>query len=205
MKRTGIMGGTFNPVHLAHLILAEQAYETFLLDEIVFLPSRRPAYKAEEQLLPDAQRYRLLMLAIEGNSHFRLSDMELRREGNTYTSDTIREWKRLEPDTSLFFIIGGDSLLTLEQWHEFEYVLANLTILATGRGSEKQDIFYAKASELNKKYHADIRMFETPAIELSSTEIRRRLSDGKSIRYLVPQEAEQYLLKHQCYRNKTFE
>lgn len=203
MKRIGIMGGTFNPVHLAHLILAEAAYEQFSLDQVVFLPSRQPAYKDNKEILPDFIRYHMLELAIEGNPHFSISDLELKREGNTYTADTILEWKRLEPDTELYFIIGGDSLMTFDQWSRPEVVLANAHLLATGRGELEKARLLQRAEELNRKYHSNISFFETPAMELSSTKLREKIREGKSVRYLIPGPVEELILEKGYYRDAS--
>ena len=191
MKRTGIMGGTFNPVHIAHLILAEHALEQFALDEIMFLPSRRPAYKPAEEILPDAVRFQLLQLATAENPAFYVSDLELKREGNTYTADTMLQLKQLEPDTDFYFILGGDSLMKFERWYHPEIILANAHLLATTRGNgtdtAKQELVYQKAEELNRRFHSDIQVFTTPLMEISSTEIRKRLQNGQSVRYLMPE------------------
>ncbi len=200
MKRTGIMGGTFNPVHLAHLVLAEQALEQFALDEIMFLPSRQPAYKEKAEILPDEVRYKLLQLAIAGQPRFYVSDLELKREGTTYTADTMLELKQLEPDTEFYFIIGGDSLMHFEDWKHPDIILANAHLLATTRGNDSStsgfDQIQAKAKELNEKFHSDIQVFQTPLMEISSTDIRKRLAEAHSIRYLVPEAVREYLLEN---------
>ena len=200
MKKTGIMGGTFNPVHLAHLILAEAAYEQFALDRVMFLPSGQPAYKNAQEILPDSLRYHMLKLAIQDNPHFYLSDMELKREGNTYTADTMLELKKLEPSTEFYFIIGGDSLMKFEQWSRPEVILANARLLATGRGEMERSRLLQKINELNRKYQSDIRLFETPAMDLSSSDIRERIRTGKSVRYLVPDQVEKFIMEQGCYR-----
>lgn len=201
-KRVGIMGGTFNPVHLAHLILAESAYGQYALDQVVFLPSGRPAYKDAAEILPESLRYQMLGLAIQDNPHFSLSDLELRRGGNTYTADTILELKRLEPDTEFYFILGGDSLLSFEKWSRPEVILANAHLLAAGRGGMEQARLREKAGELGHKYHPvkGIHLFEAPAMDLSSTSIRRKIRAGDSIRYLVPGQVEDFIMEQGCYK-----
>lgn len=199
MKRTGIMGGTFNPVHTAHLILAEAAYDCFGFDTVMFLPSGRPAYKPASGLLPDRQRLQLVQLAISGNPHFTVSDLELCWPGNTYTADTMLELAQAEPDTEFYLIIGGDSLMSFESWSRPEIILSHARLAVTGRAGLEQDRALQKAEELRLKYGADIRFFPTPAMEISSTEIRKRIKAGKSIRYLVPEAVEKYMSRHGCY------
>ncbi|MDE7300023.1 MAG: nicotinate-nucleotide adenylyltransferase [Lachnospiraceae bacterium] len=202
VKRTGIMGGTFNPVHTAHLIVAEAAYEHFGFDTVMFLPSGQPAYKQISELLPDSQRRELVQLAIAGNPHFSFSDLELCRAGNTYTADTALELKSAEKDTEFYFIIGGDSLMNFERWNRPEVILRHAHLAVTGRAGigQEEAVFLNKAEELRKKYSADIRFFPTPAMEISSTDIRERIRNGRSIRYLVPDAVEQYLMEHGCFQ-----
>lgn len=200
MKKTGIMGGTFNPVHLAHLILAEAAYEQCSLDQVMFLPSRKPAYKETEEILPDFLRYRMLELAIQDNPHFYLSDLELKRKGNTYTADTMLELKRLEPETEFYFIVGGDSLMSFDKWDRPEVILDNAHLLATGRGEMEHSRLLQKVRELNRKYQSDIQLFDTPVMELSSTDIRDRIRTGRSVRYLVTKQVDDFIKKQGCYK-----
>ena len=203
MKRTGIMGGTFNPVHLAHLVLAEAAFEYFDLDDVMFLPSKRPAYKAQSEILPDRQRYEMLELAIRDNNHFFLSDLELSRgEGATYTADTVLELKYMEPDTEFYFIIGGDSLMSFEHWSRPEIVLQCVHLAATGRPGLGWARLLEKADMLCLKYGADVQVFPTPAMEISSSDSRERIRCKSSVRYLVPDPVREYISKHGCYRKE---
>ena len=209
MRRIGIMGGTFNPVHMAHLLLAEHALEQFALDKIMFLPSRQPAYKAKADLLPDNIRLELLKLAIAEHPDFYVSDLELKRDGNTYTADTMLELKQLQPDTEFYFIVGGDSLFKFEHWHRPDIILENAHLLATTRGTDNRtaqaELIRQKAEELNQKFGADIQVFHTPLMEISSTDIRNRLKEGRSIRYLVPEAVRKYLTEHLCFEKKPQE
>lgn len=193
--KIGIMGGTFNPVHLAHLMLAERAREEFSLERVLFMPSGQPAYKKEIAILPAEIRMELLRLAIQGNPYFEVSDLELRRTGDTYTADTVLELKQLRGQDDLYFIIGGDSLMYLDKWNRPEVIFANMHILAAARPGAKQDALEKKADDLKKTFGADIALFAMPQMDISSTEIRKRLKENKSIRYLVPKAVEEYLLQ----------
>ena len=122
MKRIGIMGGTFNPIHSVHLIMAQVAYHQFHLDKVLFMPSKHPPHKDNSVIISDEHRTRMIQLAIDGNSNFEFSDLELKREVTTYTSDTLTYLTEKNPDTEYYFIIGGDSLEQLENWHKPEVI-----------------------------------------------------------------------------------
>lgn len=201
MKKLGIMGGTFNPIHLAHLILAESAYEQYSLDQVMFLPSRKPVYKDAAEILPDMARYHMIELAIQDNPHFFLSDLELKREGNTYTADTVLELKKQEPDTEFYFIIGGDSLLSFDKWSRPEVILKHVHLLAAKRGRQEQILLENQVKKLTYQYQPvyGIHLFEAPAMEISSTDIRERIRAGRSIRYLVPKLAEEFIKEQRFY------
>lgn len=200
MKKIGIMGGTFNPVHLAHLLLAESAYEQAGLSSVMFLPSKRTMEKANAYILPDEQRYRMLELAISGNPHFYLSDMELRRDGMTYTADSLTALKAEQPEAEFYFIVGGDALLTFASWKRPEVILQNAHLLATSRGSLTAAQICEAAEGIRRRFGAKVQLFDTPVMEISSTELRRRLSKGRSVKYMVPEAVERFLTEQRCYR-----
>lgn len=199
MKKIGIMGGTFNPIHYAHLLLAENAYEQFHLDEIIFLPSRQPAYKNGDEIVSGEHRLNMIKLAIENNTHFTYSKLELEREGNTYTADTLVYLTNKYPDTEFFFIIGGDSLFQIEGWCRPQVVLQLSHILAAGRGEKSEEEMLLQIEELKKKYQAEIDYLRIPMFEVSSNLIRERLMNGKSVRYLLPDNVLSYIKEHHLY------
>lgn len=202
MKKIGIMGGTFNPVHLAHLILAESAYEQAGLSAVMFLPSKRTMEKANTYILPDELRYRMLELAIAGNPHFYLSDMELRRDGMTYTADSLTALKADNPEAEFYFIVGGDSLLSFASWRQPEVILQHAHLLATSRGMLEAAQIQRAAERIRQQFGEQVQFFDTPSMEISSTEIRKRLADGRSVKYLVPEAVERFLREEHCYRGE---
>ena len=123
-KRVGVMGGTFDPVHIVHLILAENALKQFDLDEILMLPNGDPPHKTGKKITPASHRIAMLRLASEGVAYFRVDDMELRRAGYSYTSVTLKELREAHPDTDYYFIMGGDSVFQIETWHRPEEVMS---------------------------------------------------------------------------------
>lgn len=199
MKKVGIMGGTFNPIHFAHLILAEQAYEQYGLDEVVFMPSKRPAYKDLKEVVEEEHRQRMIEVAIAKNSHFRIDTMEFTREGNTYTADTLLELTKNNPLVEYYFIIGADSLFQLERWSRPEVILSCATILAANRAEINLELVNDKIKELVKAYHAKIHVLKIPQIDISSKMIRSCIQEGKTIRYYVPEDVNEYIKDHRLY------
>ena len=181
-KRIGLFGGTFDPVHYGHLIIAETVREQANLDVVLFIPSSQPPHKENHELMFDTeQRIRMLSDAIKDNPFFAVSDIELSRKGTSYTIDTIREIKAyMPPETEFPFIVGKDNLYDLETWKEPQSIIEECSILAADRiCDEKHDI----PEWLKTK----VEMVNAPLIEISSSDIRKRIIEGKSIRYLVPE------------------
>lgn len=199
MRKVGIMGGTFNPIHFVHLLLAEAAYEQYHLDEIVFLPSKRPAYKPISEVIEEEHRFHMIELAISDNPHFSVSDMEFYREGNTYTADTLLELTKKFPDTEFYFVIGGDSLFSLEKWSRPEIVMEKAHIVAAQRDDKDNERLVQKMMELNEKYKAKIELLQVPMMEVSSRMLRERVKEGQSIRYFLPETVRSYIIKHGFY------
>ena len=200
MKKIGIMGGTFNPIHMAHLMLAEQAYEQFQLDKILFMPTKKPPHKSLKEIISDEHRINMILKAIEGNPHFELSTLELQREGTTYTVDTLTYLRSLNKDEEYYFIIGGDSLFDIESWKEPSRVFQLSHILASNRNQVNETELKNQMTKLMEQYNAKIELIQIPTIEISSHEIRQRCKSEKSIRYFVPYAVYRYILEHELYR-----
>ncbi|MFV0344067.1 MAG: nicotinate-nucleotide adenylyltransferase [Anaerocolumna sp.] len=201
MNKIGIMGGTFNPIHTAHLILAEEAYVQLGLDKILFMPSKTPPHKLNENIVSNEHRMNMIALSIQGNEHFELSTIELEREGITYTSDTLKgltESVSLDSDCEYYFIVGGDSLFMMESWWEPEVIFKLSHIVVAIRGEAKEDLI-EKIAYLTDKYHASIHLLRTPNLEISSHEIRMKRIVGKSIRYYVPELVYHYIKDNDLY------
>ena len=200
MKKVGIMGGTFNPIHFAHLILAESAYEQFELDEIIFLPSNQPAYKPLCEIVSNEHRKNMIELAIKDNPHFSISTAEFEREGYTYTADTLLHLTKEYPDIKFYFIIGGDSLFQLERWNRPEIVLSLAEILSAGRGEKTEDEMLIKIEELNEKYQTNIQFLKVPTFDISSNMIRCLLKKERSVKYFLPENVISYIKENNLYK-----
>ena len=201
-KKVGIIGGTFNPIHIGHLILAERAYEDFALDEILFIPTGISYFKDPATVLDSKMRITMTGEAIGENPHFALSTIETDRPGNSYTYETLEELKKHNPDTHYYLIVGADSLFQIEQWKNPESIMKNAVILVTTREDQGVEAVTKKINELMEKYHSDIRLLTCPNIDVSSTCIRERVRTGKSIHYLVAECTENFILKHNLYKDE---
>ena len=202
-KRVGILGGTFDPIHTAHLIIAEAAYDAFDLDEVLLMPSGHSYFKdsRSQKVLSPEVRYQMVCEAAADNPHFTASDFEIRREGNTYTYETLRELRRMNPDNHYFFIVGADSVRDILKWRNPESIFADCTLLAALRedGIPTEE-FLREVEHLRKDYGADIHTLEIPVIGISSTDIRNRIKSGRTIHYLVPERVERYIIETGIYR-----
>ena len=202
-KKTGIMGGTFNPIHTGHLLLAENARDGFGLDEILFIPSGRSYMKREAEILDRHQRYEMTLLATQDNPAFFVSDIEVKRKGNTYTCDTLSQLKQQEPETDFYFIVGADSLFSMETWKEPERIFRNCTVLAAIRDDKDSEMLQEQIAYLTDKFGARICQIVFREIDISSTDIRMRLANGQSIRYMVPDKVISYIEQHHLYTEEA--
>ena len=198
-KKVGLMGGTFDPVHVAHLILAECAYRDFGLDEVIFIPNGDPPHKAGKQKSPASQRLEMLRIAVDKIPYFSVSDIEIGRSGYAYSSDTLDLLKAENPGTDYYFIMGGDSLFQIETWHEPAKVMASCHILACVRGQEGRRQHEERAADLMRRYRADIALMDIPALDISSSEIRERCRRGQSVRFMVPDGVDTYIAENGLY------
>ena len=202
MKKVGILGGTFNPVHMAHLIIAEIAREEAGLDDILFIPSGCSYLKDASDILPAKDRIHMTGLAIEDNSHFALSTIEIDRGGNSYTCDTLLELKHRYPDQEYYLIVGADNLFTMEEWKDAEVIFQNAKILAAVRGNKKRADMEKKIAQLKEKYGADIILLDVRQVDISSSAIREKIAAGRSVRYMLPDKVREYILKNHLYEKK---
>ena len=197
---TGILGGTFDPVHTGHLILAQEAMETLDLARILFIPCNQPPHKSSARITPARHRLAMLERATEGNPAFDVSDMEIRRGGVSYAVDTLRELAGQAQGPDLVFIIGADTLPELHLWHEIETVLTLCRFAAFGRPGHVEGLS-AEKIKLPPPWPEQLSNSLRPGrlIEISSSDIRHRLAEGWSISYLVPPEVEMYIAEHNLY------
>lgn len=199
MARVGILGGTFDPVHLGHLQMAEDAYRQAGLDLVLFMPSKKPPHKQGRRITSEEHRAAMVTLAIEDIPQFIYSDYELQREGITYTADTLRNLQEEHPENTYCFILGGDSLFQLEEWYHPEEIMGRAEILAVSRYGMAKEQIGKKVDELRKKYGATIQIVEMSRLDISSSEIRNRVRQGKALDDMVPYHVEQYIREHSLY------
>lgn len=206
MKKIGIMGGTFDPIHSGHLMLGKQAYEEYDLDCVWYMPSRQPPHKKDHQITSPANRLEMVRLAVENTPFFACSDFELcRTEGNTYTADTLLLLKQAYPDTEFYFIVGADSIFDIEKWYHPEIVMKNAVILAADRSCGHDDIPLNRQIEyLAKKYDAKICRLHSRRMDVSSQLLREKIQNGECISSYIPDPVAQFIEEHHLYRNITY-
>lgn len=196
-RKIGIMGGTFNPIHIGHLILAQKAYEEYGLDEIMFITSGDPPHKQVNHVSAD-MRGEMTRLAISDNPAFSYSNMEIIREGYSYTYLTLLELKEIYADAELYFLLGADSLFYLEKWKNPDIIMQNAVILAANRNTNNEQL-YTKIDALKKDYDADIRIIDMPNIDVSSSFIRHMVNTGRSVKYYVPDKVIDFIRENNLY------
>lgn len=202
MDRIGILGGTFDPIHLGHLMLGRQAYEEYKLDAIWFMPSKIPPHKRDRTITRADARCAMVEAAIRPYPDFVLSDFELKRAGgNTYTADTLRLLKAAYPDTEFYFILGADSIRDIEKWYYPEYVLKAVTFLAAERECEEQKrSMDRQIAYLADKYSARILRLHCMEMDVSSAQIRERLAEGEPVDGFLPPEVLSYINETGLYQ-----
>lgn len=195
----GILGGTFDPIHLGHLALAQGVLHQAGLDRVIFLPNRQPPHKAGVPVTPALHRAAMVQLAIADNPSFGFSDLELQREGASYTIDTVRALQALHPDWRLAFLVGMDSLLEITTWREYETLLGLIDLLVVNRPGFPTERGEAMLEQLGPELNRRIRMVQVPGVAVASRDLRRLARLGYPLRYLVPDAVERYILEHRLY------
>ncbi len=199
IRRIGIMGGTFNPIHNGHLMIAENAREQFCLEQVQFIPTGHSPLAHKRQITDAVHRCKMVSLAISDNPWFVLNEIEVHSSEISYTFRTVKQLKDQDENVELYFILGADSLFDFESWKEPELILENCNVLAAYRKHQRQEEFLQQIERLNKKYPGKFYPLDTLSLEVSSQEIRRRVIERQTIRYLVPKEVEAYIHKHKLY------
>jgi len=199
--RVGIFGGAFDPIHFGHLILAEQGREQGRLDEVWFVPTAHPPHKQEPTLTRFEQRVEMLALAVAGNPTFRIDELEKERSGPSYTADTLAELRRRHPAHEFLLLLGSDTLLDLPHWYQPHRVLENASLLVMTRPGSA----VLSAEQLRERLHLSentplrVEVIETPLIDISSRDLRRRAAAGRSLRYFLPRAVECYIHDKRLY------
>ena len=198
MQRIGIMGGTFDPIHFGHLLMAEEARQAFALDQVVFIPNGRPAHKKAYLVSSSEDRFAMTLLATESNPYFTCSRIELDRPGPSYTIDTLRAYRALHPDLdALYFITGADAVLEILSWHEYDKLADECRFIAVTRPGFVLDRL---EEMLDADFLHQISFLSIPGLEISSTDLRRRVREGRSVKYLTPEAVEGYIEQNGLYR-----
>jgi len=194
--RIGILGGTFNPVHIGHLILAEEVREKLNLDKVIFVPTYLPPHKDNSDIASANARLDMVKISIKGNRYFLASDIEVKRDGRSYTIDTLKELKSIYSQDELYFIIGSDLLKYLDGWKDWDDIVKMVKfIVATRPGYPLEEISTYIASRQTGASTVAIR-----AVDVSGFEIRKAIKENKSFRYLVPEGVFKYIDKKRLYR-----
>jgi nicotinate-nucleotide adenylyltransferase len=186
--RVGILGGTFDPIHIGHLIAASSVYEALNLDSIVFMPAGDPWQKRNRELSSGEHRLEMVKLATIDDARFQASDIEISRSGPTYAIDTVREWKRLNPADELFWIVGSDALSGIPSWHEWEAFVNEVTIVSVNRIGQSATVDF------------DVVSVEMPEVRISATELRDKFTNKLDTKYLVPQKVSDYISDQGLYQ-----
>jgi nicotinate-nucleotide adenylyltransferase len=200
IHRLGVMGGTFDPIHLGHLVAAEAAREQFDLEQVLFVPALLPPHKQDRAITPAEHRHAMVLLATANHPRFLASRVELDRPGPSYTVDTLRLLRTTHPQARLYFITGADALMELDTWKDPEELLRLCCMIVVSRPGCDREGLRAKAADLERRTGCHVEELTAPALAISSHDLRQRVAEGKSLRYLVPREVRDYIFKHRLYQ-----
>ena len=199
IKSLGILGGTFDPIHNGHLVAAEYARDTCNLDKIIFIPSARPPHKDNQEVLNSEYRYRMVEMAIRDNPSFMVSDLELARTGYSYTVETIDYYIKRFPGVDIYFILGVDALLLINTWKDVNRLVGLCKFIVVTRPGYKLDKSQNCFRDISAVLWDNIRVLAIPGLDISSSDIRRRVSRGETIKYLLPASVEEYIINQRLY------
>lgn len=199
--KIGIFGGTFNPIHIGHLILAQNALDFCDLSEVIFIPTGCSYLKEQKHILPKNERLKMVEIAITDNPMFSLSTIETDTEGNTYTCETLAKLKKIYPNDELCFIIGADTLYSIDSWKNPDEIFSLSSIIAAPRDNHSLDELKKQIKYLEDKYNATIYLMDSENIEISSSVIRSKISKGSSARYYLPKNVSDYINSNNFYKD----
>ena len=199
-KKVGIMGGTFDPIHIGHLILGEAAWRQFHLDEVWFMPAGNPPHKRNRTgRASDEQRVEMVRLAIRSNPHFVLSLIEMNPDGYSYTYRTLERLREQYPDTDWYFIMGADSLVDFDTWREPQRITEACQVVVATRNQMDNTVFRDLLEQRCSEYHHDFLRLDTPNLDISSKHLREMIRAGESIRYYTPDSVLCYIQESGVY------
>lgn len=197
MARVGLFGGTFNPIHVGHLSIAEEARIAGRLDRVIFIPSGESYFKDPAEIASRGDRLAMTRLAC--GAVYEVSDIETRREGPSYTAVTCAAFREMYPNDELFLILGADSVLEIERWRDPEAIFSAVTLLAFTRGGQDNAAFTAEVQRLRETYGAKIQVIDVFSLEVASSDIRRWIREGHAFRHLVGEGVYSYILEKNLY------
>lgn len=197
MKKIGIIGGTFNPIHLAHLYIAYEAKCQLNLDKVIFMPAGSPPHKKNEDILEAPLRYKMVLEAIKKYEDFEISNYEIEKEGFSYTYETLENFK--SKDNILYFITGADCLINIEKWKNPDRIFKASKLVVFNRPGYDKESLKLQKNEIEKKYNTSINFLDIMDLEISSTMIRDRIKDGKKIDFFIPKEVLDFIRKNNIY------
>ncbi|GAA0077336.1 nicotinate-nucleotide adenylyltransferase [Clostridium sp. CTA-5] len=198
MKRYGIIGGTFDPIHYAHLYIAYEAKKQLDLDEVIFMPAGNPPHKDGKCITDASLRYEMVNLAIQDYNEFSISSYEIEKNGLSFTYQTLEHLK--SKDRELFFITGADCLIDIEKWENVSKILSLCNLVVFTRGGINNDQLIKQEEYIQKKYEVDITVLKLNQLEISSTDIRKRIKDKERIDFFVPNSVVNFIEKNELYR-----
>lgn len=203
IKKLAIMGGTFDPIHIGHLMTAEEVRNEFDIDEVIFIPTGHPPHKDAGRVTDSEHRYLMTVLATVENPHFNVSRIEIDRPGTTYTIDTIEGIKEVYgSNIKIYFITGADAVHEILTWERVDELMKICEFVAVTRPGYKRRQLKEKVEELKRSFECKVHYLEVPALAISSSDIRERIGKNKPIQYLVTQPVEQYIRKFKLYSEK---
>ena len=201
-RKIGIMGGTFDPIHYGHLFIAETACDVLQLDKVLFIPAGAPPHKNEKLITDSNHRFQMIKVAIADNHNFEASDMEIIKEEKSYTIETIKVLRRqYGKEVNLYFITGADAFVGLETWKAYPELLGLTNFIVMTRTISNPMVLEEKISQFTEKFNTNIFKVDIPTLDISSTDIRRRVQEGRSIKYLLPYNVEKYIRDHHLYED----
>lgn len=198
-KRIGLLGGTFNPIHTGHLLLAESARDQFKLDKVLFIPTGNNPFKQSQEDISKEHRLNMVKLAIAAHPSFEVMTYEIEQSGLTYTIDTVNQVKEIYPNCELYFIAGADLMFEINLWKGANELLRTVNFITAFRPGYSHKKLETRINELKADYQASIFNLCTSEMDIASSDIRSRISKGQSIRYLLPEAVERYIFLHQLY------
>ncbi len=194
------MGGSFDPPHIGHFLMAETAITELGLERVLFIPTGKIVYKSDNDRAGGMDRYKMLKTVVDRNPGFCITDMEVSQKETTYTANTLKRLKAELPDARLNFIVGADSLDYMDKWYSPEIIFELCTVAAMKRSTIPEKRFLGKVEYLRAKFSADIRIVDMPFVDVSSTDLRERIRSGESIRYFCDDEIIEYISRNNLYK-----